>query len=386
MNALDAYVRHQIHLDQYTRGEVAKMVSLLETMEANIVAKLSRRKNTAFAKQRFNTMLASIRGELASGYKRIGKRMESSMRTLAKTEAKFNKDTIQVLSPADTVVAAVDPERLLVASQRTVFQGKTMARWMKSLEADQAKLITNELRQGWLLGETNDQIAARLAGDPKTVGVFSKGRNYVETIVRSGTNQLSAQARDRVFKNNARLIESVEWVSTLDGRTTISICAPRDGLMYTTNQEPIDHGYAWDGGPGSIHFNCRSVSVPKIKGQEDIDRTGLDFNQQTDSRAKSTVRYDPETRTSVGKGVRMPDAQRRGAGKMYSGTTDYQDWLKTQPAWFQNDALGSTTRGKLFRSGGLSLEKYSTKAGRTLTHQQLAQQYPSAWKKAGLEL
>ena len=354
----DAYLRHQIHLEQFSNGRGRKMLDILEAMENNIIISLRKRKTTVFQRDRFISILRSVRGNLAAGYMRIADTMNSDLNKLADIEAKFNADVIN--SATDKTVNTINAERLLVATRRTAFQGKTMNVWLRTLEVDQAKQITNQVRQGWLLGETNGQIAARLTGNAESAGVFAIGKNNVSTITRSATNQMAAQARDLTFKANKDIIEAIEWVSTLDGRTTMEICAPRDGLLYTLNQEPIDHGYPWDGGPGSIHWQCRSVSVPKIKGQKDIERIGLDFNKETKSRAKSTIRYDKETRTAVGKGVRNPNAVRRGVGKTYAPKTTYRDWFAKQPAWFQKQYLGPNRYAE-FKAGKYRIDKFDSK-------------------------
>ena len=377
----DAYLRHQINLEQYATGRVNKMMRTLRVMEDNILTTLRKRKVSTFQKERLTAIMRSVRGDLASGYLRIGDTMRTDLERLSKIEADFNASSLTTATP-EASINSIDANRLFTATQTRPFQGKTMNVWLRSLEYSQARLITNEVRQGWLLGETNDQIAARLTGNDVGAGIFKHGRNNVSTIVRSSVNQLSAQARDRTFKANHDVIEAVEWIATLDGRTTVDICAPRDGMLYTVNQEPIDHGLPWDGGPGAIHWQCRSVSAPKIRGQKDIERAGLDFNKETTSHAKSTVRFDKDTKTVVGKGVRNPDAVRRGAGQMYAPKTTYGEWFASQPAWFQKNVLGTKRYGD-YRSGKFKIGKFDTKAIKPISSKTLKKVSGSGGGKSG---
>jgi len=62
----------------------------------------------------------------------------------------------------------------------------------------------------------------------------------------------------------------------------------------------------------------------------------------------------------------------------------YQDWLKGKPAAFQDDVLGPT-KGKLFRDGGLALDRFVDRKGHELTLQELRQKEAAAFKKAGLQ-
>jgi len=65
----------------------------------------------------------------------------------------------------------------------------------------------------------------------------------------------------------------------------------------------------------------------------------------------------------------------------------YYDWLKQQPAAFQDKAIGSK-RAKLFREGGLSIERFSQlQLDRNLSPLTLAQMKalePLAFQRAGL--
>jgi hypothetical protein len=52
------------------------------------------------------------------------------------------------------------------------------------------------------------------------------------------------------------------------------------------------------------------------------------------------------------------------------GAMNYPEWLRAQPAAFQDNVLGPT-RGGLFRSGKLELSQFSDSTGRTLTLDEL---------------
>jgi hypothetical protein len=62
----------------------------------------------------------------------------------------------------------------------------------------------------------------------------------------------------------------------------------------------------------------------------------------------------------------------------------YNDWLRRQPAEFQSQVLGGT-KAKLFRDGGMSVDKFVDRRGNELTLAQLAEQDPTAFTRAGLD-
>jgi hypothetical protein len=61
----------------------------------------------------------------------------------------------------------------------------------------------------------------------------------------------------------------------------------------------------------------------------------------------------------------------------------YGEWLKTQPASVQDEALGPT-RGKLFRDGGLTIDKFQNDKGLWLDIDQLRAKDAAAFKRAGV--
>jgi len=70
-------------------------------------------------------------------------------------------------------------------------------------------------------------------------------------------------------------------------------------------------------------------------------------------------------------------------GQVPAATT-YQEWLKRQTREFQDDILGQT-KAKLFRKGGVTLDKFVLENGKELTLKQLATQEAAAFRKAGLD-
>ena len=67
--------------------------------------------------------------------------------------------------------------------------------------------------------------------------------------------------------------------------------------------------------------------------------------------------------------------------------TTYYEWLKTQDAEFQNDALGPV-RAKLLRDGGLTADKFAAlQLGsnfQPLTLDEMERKAPEAFKRANL--
>jgi hypothetical protein len=163
-------------------------------------------------------------------------------------------------------------------------------------------------------------------------------------MVRTAVQHVSSQARQAVWNENEDVIDGYVWVSVLDSRTT-PICQSLDGQFFKLNEGPVP----------PIHIGCRSITVAHIK---DVDVFAF------------------TTRASKGE----------KPGQVPANMT-YFEWLKTQPATFQDDAIG-VARGKLLRDGGLSAEKFAAlnlnKNFQPLTLEQMRKKAPGAFKRAGL--
>ncbi len=124
-------------------------------------------------------------------------------------------------------------------------------------------------------------------------------------------NHISSQAREITFAGNEDIIKGVQWVSTLDARTT-EICMSLDGQVFSIGEGPRP----------PAHVGCRSSIIPVLKSWKEL---GINLKEAP-----------PGTRASM-------DGQ-------VADTVTYPDWLKDQPASVQDEALGPA-RAELFRDG-----------------------------------
>jgi hypothetical protein len=71
--------------------------------------------------------------------------------------------------------------------------------------------------------------------------------------------------------------------------------------------------------------------------------------------------------------------------KQIDANVSPQKFMESQPDWFLESALGKT-RAKLFRKGGLPIEKFTDVMGNPLTLKQMRalDEYDAYFRKAGL--
>lgn len=349
----DIAVQRQVLLERFKAAEVRKYTTILRQVDAEIRRQLSGGKLTDFRRSRLETQLKSIKQALRGHYQEYVDLLNKDLRTLAIDTARFESATFVAYAPAGVSIATPAPNQLWAAVQANpltmtganggVILESFMANWADS----DAEMVTNAIRMGYSLGETNDQILSRIRGQAAlnfSDGVLATNRAHAETVTRTAIQHIANSARAETWAANEDIIDEYQWVSTLDSRTT-PLCRDRDGKKFPVGKGPLP----------PAHPNCRSTTVAVIKG---------DFGRFLDEESE---------RASVD-------------GPVPAGETYYQ-WLKRQSADFQDTALGPT-RGKLFRDGGLSVEEFSRlNLGRNFEPLSLAEMRklkPKAFDKAGL--
>lgn len=233
-------------------------------------------------------------------------------------------------------------------ANKITYQGRPFAEHLRQAFTHEYTRVSQLLREGFLGGKTIDQLTRDVKG------VIGQTNAQTRTLVRSYYMHNATVAKENVFNLAPDIVEGKYWVSTLDGRTTPLICGVRDGKEYTLDNEPVGHYHTWNGGPGRIHWNCRSTSIPKIKG----------FKRSITPRA-SVVAGENYTRgankTKTGR-VRKAwkDAREKGIFKteMRTTRTQYEGWLRSQSRKnidYVADVLQSKEKAIAFRNGEVSL-------------------------------
>jgi SPP1 gp7 family putative phage head morphogenesis protein len=325
----NAVVRHQIFVQRFGANIGNKTAKALSEIQKLAERRLLNPDLTDFQRDR----LQVIANDMQEQYRLImGENIQdrfAELEDFARYEAEFTQGIMQtniagstVLPNPEQISAAIDMARMEVGRQelgiRQIFKGFTDRA---------AKQVAQQISDGAILGETNQQITNRLQ---QLNGLH---KNQAMTITRTVTNNISAIARDEVMRANEDVLDGYEWVAALDNRTTL-ICASRDGKVYSFSDPDAPRPPA--------HFNCRSVTIPKVKPEFDL---GADVKT---------------TRTARGAD---------GAERIDSDT-NYEAWLRRQPASFQDEVLGRE-RGKLFRGKKLKLERFVDDNGKPIPLDQL---------------
>ena len=265
----------------------------------------------------------------------------------------------------------------------------------------QARIIDNTIRAGYESGATVQEMTKRLIGTKKNNYldglVTNTGAREAEALVRTGANHYANQARDVAAQANADLIQGRIFLATFDNRTTLT-CRHFGQLQKI---------YALDD-PATpkppLHFNCRSVLSLVPIGFDPFSGTkasvgGQDGQQAEEAYNKKNDRLDARREKADEQRAQGKEPKDVPSKVTYSGRKDsaifkagqidakttMDAWLRSQPDWFIESALGKT-RAKLFKEGGLSIEKFTDMNGRPLTLKEMKalDEFDAAFRKAKL--
>jgi hypothetical protein len=261
--------------------------------------------------------------------------------------------------------------------------GKTMRAWADKLRRDDLSRIEDQIKIGLVQGETGQQISRRVVGSAALRGrdgVMEIARRNAAAITRTVANGVAADARRQFAEANKHLAPTELFLATLDSRTT-PICRRFDGEHFEIGEGPVL----------PLHWGERSLRVMLLGAEAVGERPRRDFTERSLLRDYSKENGFPP----VKKRDRLPrghkgsfDKFARARMRKLTGTvpakTTYQQWLGRQSAVNQDDILGPT-RGKLFRKGKLTLDKFVEYDGQELTLAQLARRHADAFSDAGLD-
>lgn len=343
----DVGVRHQIQLERYKTGLVMEISDLLSRADADLVDKIASHKGdpSSWGQQRRRAVLDSVRSANKETFKRLDKKLTAEMLDLAETEVKFSAAALRKYVPIDLDMTMPSRHLLEAAVKSRPFQGKILGDWIQELGETKYKRIRDAINIGLVEGETIDQMVKRIRGTRANGfkdGILEINRRNAQAVVRTAVTHTTTQSRELLYAENDDLIKGVEWLSTLDGRTT-DICRARDGKVFKPGEGPRP----------PAHVNCRSTTVPITKSWKEL---GVDLDE-------------------------APAGTRASMDGQVPADMNYSDWLKRQPQSVVEDVLGKS-KAKLFTDGQLPLDRFVDEGGKPLTLADLKNTEGQAWRQA----
>lgn len=369
----DSTIRRQVGIERFKSGALRRIISLLNEVDADIIDRLDSI-NGVRSRRRVEAVLREIRRINARAFQEILRRMGEEIEDFAEADAAFVTRSLNAALP-DGVGGAVNflapSEKLLFVAAENDFnnhlvRGRTIRSWLDGIRSGDSKRIESAVRLGFTEGQSVDDIIRRFRGARQLRfrdGIREVTRRQLESLIRTSVQSASSQARDAVYEENNQLLKGVQWVATLDGRTT-KICMSLDQKVF-----PVDSGPR-----PPAHFNCRSTTVPQIKSWREL---GLNLSEPPAAMrpfVRSTRRW-----RDIPRGERsLID---RGT---VPGDLRYPQWLRRQHRDFVEDVMG-VDKAKLFLDGDLAIDRFVDQGAlREYSLEELRRREPQAFEKAGL--
>lgn len=335
MSLLTSLISHQIWLQRTASGEVKDLAPFIQEMRDEIKRQVLLFGDDGRSTARLNKLLRDLEEALTGLTGDWQTKLTEDLKELAAYEAEWNVKTLTtnvnaefVTPTAEQVWAAAEFQPLSLIDKPVDFT-KLMSGWG---ETEVARLVTG-VKMGFVQGQTTRQIVKEVVGKG---GLADISERNAATVIRTALSHVSNEARNETYRQNDDIIEKYEIVATLDSRTS-TICRSLDGQEYEIGKGPRP----------PFHPNCRTTTAPVISSE-------FDFLDKGAKRA----------------------AKGAEGGTQVSADTTYYEFLKQQPAWFQDQALGPV-RGKIFRNSGISPEEFRVISvdgfGNPLTLKQMAE-------------
>lgn len=195
--------------------------------------------------------------------------------------------------------------------------GASIADWFKRWKTNDLNRIAQAVQRGAIEELSVDEVAANVWN------ACNVSRNSARTVARTIINGVSNAARAETLFANEDAIDGIEFLATLDARTS-HICGALDGTVWRGDE--MKHARR-----PPLHPNCRSTLIPVV----DL--------------------IDPKTGEKLEETAERPAQNADGTYSQVAAKTTFKDYFESQPETFQREWLGEK-RFELWKSGKLKFE------------------------------
>lgn len=376
LDQTDEIVTHTILILRIAANLRGDAIQVLEDLQAELITKLERIAPDTLTGRRLAALLRQAEESIAAAYDDIWEYQELGLKRIAAAEGRFTIATVNAAIGVP-VISVVIPEKLLeaVVDGDTIF-GHSAKLWWKTQAEDYRFRFAGAMRQGLLQGESIDQMARRIRGTKAKEfadgiapgsGVAPIKRREAEALVRSAAISTSNEARLRTMDQISDVTNAIQWVSTLDSRTT-DICRALSGLKWSVpDYKPIGHNKVFPG--PTAHWNCRSTQVPVTKSWAEL--TGKKIPSFDNKSIEARMRQILKAQGLNDEEISKAQARTRASmGGPISQDVTMDKWMEGKSDAFLDETLGKG-RAKLFREGKITMADLTDQSNRPLTLEEL---------------
>ena len=321
---LDQIIRRAVALERYKNGVVRRVLKVLnKSTFPELQFELTNDLDRIRSVRRKKILIQKADKIYAAAIREAKKTLDQELTAFAKQEARWTASMISNAIPASLNISLALPAAAQIRSawSGTAFEGFLLREYWTQVDLRQRRFFRQQLTIGFAEGESTQQIVRRIRGG------FDGTQRQVTAVVRTAVTHVSSQARSELYKSNADIVKSEQWLSTLDSRTTL-ICMGLDGKIFEIGV----------GIRPPAHIGCRSTVIPVLFSFEELGFKGVD----------------------------LPESTRASMNGQVPARLSYPQWLRTLSKDDQNKILGPS-RAKLWRGNKVTIDKFVNSQRQTLT-------------------
>lgn len=339
-------IRNELNLVRMEASTRDRILKLLKDLENEIVGQLASADPTApamtaYKQARLTKLLKEVKSTIRVAYKQISKTAKDGLDEAALAASSMTGNAINFAVGAKIAKASLAPSLLRTIVDDTLVEAAPSAEWWARQPDELTQKFYDQMRLGLAKGDTIDQLVQRVRGVPARGGKLAKSgimtiaKHNAAALVRTATQSITNQARISSMTANKDVVNGVQWLATLDSRTT-QICRELDGLTWYLKDGvyvPNGHNYPFPG--PTAHWGCRSIVLPWLKSWTDMAGPGAD-------------------KGLLAKLDAIPEGTRSSLNGQVPATMSYADWLGSVPKKEAVGALGGQKNYDLWKAGKLA--------------------------------
>lgn len=347
---LDSLVGRSVDLARFELGEIKRINRFLAQLQKELIQKLEKIsptgvRRTVYQQKRLQILLAEVNTTISSTFGIVWKQHRESMVGLAELEQRAVVGTLNGMIKADITTPSLVPSKLKALVRNTLIQGAPSKEWWSKQSVGLQDAFAREIRMGVAQGEPLSDLTRRIRGTRENKfkdGIMRTSTRNAHALIRTSVQTVANGVREELYQANDDIVKGIEWVATLDARTS-QICRTLDGLTWDTAKKPQQHSHPYPG--PTAHWNCRSTQVPVLRSWEELG--------------------------AKGKFKKIPRSTRASMDGQVASKLSYEQWLKRKPEAFQREILGKKKQ-KMWKEGKLAFTDLVDFRGRELNLEQLA--------------
>lgn len=365
----DGVVTHTVNLLRLAAGEQKAVLGMLKKLEAELVVDVQEGAGTALNQARLGALLKQTKATIGTAYAGIDKKHGKTLAKVAQLEATKTANVTNSAIGVAVVAVGQSPEQLAAMAGKTLIHGKHPAEWWQKQGADLQDKFANQMRMGMARGEGVDALVRRVRGTKEaayTDGLMQASKAQAEALVRTSVITTANEARIQTLINNGDVVKGIQWVATLDSRTT-PICRALDRLQWSLPDfKPVGHDKEWPG--PTAHWNCRSTQIAVLRGWDELsgNKKLADLDGNTGNMDDLLAKKLERMGMSAEQAAKVKLATRASMDGQVSSAHTFDSWLKTKDAGFQDSVLGPQ-RAALWREGKVTVPEMTDQSNRPLS-------------------